>query len=99
MIERQVQICKAFAHATRLQMLDLLGQREWPLAKLQVQLGVSKANLSQHVAVLKAAGVIVTRRQGKQVFCSLALPEVRTACKLIRDVLRAQVRNHTQLAV
>jgi ArsR family transcriptional regulator len=98
-IDRQVQICKAFAHATRLQMLDMLAQREWPVAALQAELGVSKANLSQHVTILKSAGIVVTRRQGRQVYCSLAMPEVKAACKLIRDVLRAQVRNDQLLAV
>ena len=41
--ERQARICKAFANATRLQMLDFLGKRDWPAARLQEQLGISKA--------------------------------------------------------
>jgi DNA-binding transcriptional ArsR family regulator len=98
-LERQVRICKAFANSTRLVILDLLGSREWPVSKLQQELGVSKPNLSQHLAVLKAAGVVVTRRQGKQVYCSLAMPEVKSACQLIRNMLRAQLRNGRKLIV
>jgi DNA-binding transcriptional ArsR family regulator len=98
-VERQVRICKAFANSTRLLMLDMLGGREWPVSKLQEELGVSKPNLSQHLAVLKAAGVVVTRRQGKQVYCGLAMPEVRQACHLIRNMLRAQLRNGRRLMV
>jgi len=98
-LERQVRICKAFANSTRLVMLDLLGSREWPVSKLQQELGVSKPNLSQHLAVLKAAGVVVTRREGKQVFCGLAMPEVKSACLLIRNMLRAQIRNGRKLMV
>jgi len=48
---------------------------------------------------MKAAGVIVTHREGKQVYCSLAIPEVKRACQLIRNVLRAQIRSGQQLAV
>ena len=96
-LERQVRICKAFANSTRLEMLDLLSSREWPAGKLQAELGVSKPNLSQHLAVLKAAGVVVTRRQGKQVYCGLAMPEVKQACLLIRHMLRAQLRNGRRL--
>jgi len=96
-LERQVRICKAFANSTRLVILDLLGSREWPVSKLQAELGVSKPNLSQHLAVLKAAGVVVTRRQGKQVYCALAMPEVKSACLLIRNMLRAQLRNGRKL--
>lgn len=80
-------------------MLDLLGSREWPVSKLQEELGVSKPNLSQHLAVLKAAGVVITRREGKQVFCGLAMPEVKSACLLIRNMLRAQIRNGRKLMV
>ena len=96
--ERQARICKAFANATRLQMLDFLGKRDWAAADLQERLGISKANLSQHVAILKAAGIVETRRKDGRVFCSLVMPEVKSACRLIRDVLRAQVRNGQRLS-
>src|SRR5512147_659129 len=90
--ERQAIICKAFAHPTRLHLLDLLGKGERGLGKLQDELGVSKANMSQHLAILKAAGVVVTRRSGKQVYAALAIPEVKQACHLIHRVLRTQIR-------
>ena len=98
-IERQVRICKAFAHPTRLLMLDLLGRREWAASALQKELGVSNANLSQHVAVMRAAGIVSARRQGKLVYFSLAMPEVKSACRMLRDVLRAQVRAGQRLGL
>lgn len=91
--ERQATICKAFANPIRLEMLDLLGRGEWVVGDMQKRLGISKANMSQHIGVLKAAGVIEVRRDGKQFFCSLTIPEVKQACQLIHNVLRAQVRN------
>lgn len=97
--ERQVGICKAFANATRLHMLDLLGQQEWPVSELQAKVGISKANLSQHLAVLKSAGIVQTRREGRTIHCSLAIPEVKSACQIIRDVLRSQIRNGQKLTV
>lgn len=97
--ERQVAICKAFANSTRLRMLDLLGKHEWSAGDLQTALRVSKANLSQHVSILKAAGVIVRRRNGREVYYSLAMPEVKKACQLIQNVLRAQIRNGKRLTI
>lgn len=91
-LERQVRICKAFANPTRLQMLDLLGQREWAVADLKSELRISKHNLSQHLAILKSAGIVHSRREGRQVYCSLAIPEVKSACQMIANVLRAQLR-------
>ncbi len=97
--EKQVSICKAFANPIRLRILDMIAQRPYAASELQEQLSISKANLSQHMTILRAAGVIITHREGKQVFCSLAIPEVKQACQLIRNVLRAQIRSGQQLAV
>lgn len=89
--ERQAQICKAFAHPGRLRILDLLGKGERGVSELQSELGMSKTSLSQQISILKSAGVLSTRRNGKQIYCSLAIPEVKEACQLIRGVLRAQL--------
>lgn len=90
--ERQVMICKAFANCTRLHILDLLGKGNRTARDLQNQLGISKANLSQHMTVLKAAGTISRHRSGKTVYFALAMPEVKQACELIRNVLYSQFR-------
>lgn len=97
--ERQSRICKAFAHPKRLQLLDLIGNGELPVAEIQKQLRVSKANMSQHLSVLRSAGVVTTRRNGKQVYCALAIPEVKSACHLLREVLRSQLRQQHKLIV
>ena len=97
--ERQARICKAFANSTRLRMLDYLGKRDWAASELQKELGISTANLSQHVAILKAAGIVGTRREGRHIYFSLLMPEVKSACRLIRDVLRAQIRSGQRLTL
>lgn len=97
--EMQVRICKAFANPARLRVLDMLAKREHAVSDLQAALGISAPNLSQHLSILKAAGVVTTRRDGKQIYCSLTIPEVKQACQLIRDVLRAQVRNERKLTI
>jgi ArsR family transcriptional regulator, virulence genes transcriptional regulator len=89
--DRQAQICKAFASPVRLQILDLLSKGECAAAELQQKLSVSKANLSQHMGVLKAAGVVATRKEGQHISYVLTFPEVKEACQLIRKVLSAQV--------
>jgi len=95
--ERQARICKAFAHPGRLQILDQLGEGEKGISDLQTSLGISKTGMSQHVAILKSVGVITTRRNGKQIYCSLAMPEVKQACQLIRKVLHAQITGSHRL--
>lgn len=98
-LDRKVRICKAFANPARLRMLDLLGSGERGLSELQDELSISKPNLSQHLAILKSAGVVQTRRDGKQIYCRVAFPEVRRLAALLREVLNAQVRAGRKLAV
>ena len=97
--ERQVRICKALANPTRLRILDLLGQQTLTVSGLQKALGIPLPNVSVQLATLRAAGVVATHKKGKEVHCSLALPEVRQACHFIRQVLRAQVKNAQNLPV
>ena len=95
--ELQARICKAFAHPGRLQILDLLGSGEKGISDMQSALEISKTSMSQHVAILKSVGVITTRRNGKQIYCSLAMPEVKQACQLIRKVLHTQIAGSHRL--
>jgi DNA-binding transcriptional ArsR family regulator len=97
--ERRAAICKAFANPIRLKILDLVGKKAYPVSELRRGLGVSEANLSQHLAVLKGAGIIATTRTGKRVFCYVAIPEVKQACSLVCDVLRAQLHNGRRLVI
>jgi len=88
--ERQAIICKAFANPTRLHLVDMLLRGGRWAAELQSGLGISKANLSQHLAVLKSAGVVSTRREGKQLYCGVAIPEVKQTMGALRSILKAQ---------
>jgi len=88
--ERQAVICKAFANPTRLHLIDMLTRGERWASELQEGLGISKANLSQHLAILKSAGVVATRRTGKQLQCGIAMAEVKQATAAFRNMLKAQ---------
>jgi len=90
--ERQALICKALANPTRLHLIELLGKRERWAWELQEGLGISKANLSQHLAILKSAGVVSTQREGKQLYCGIALPQVKTATMTLRNMTKAVTR-------
>jgi len=95
--ERQAEICKAFANPIRLRIMDILSQRECAFSELQSNLAITKTNLSQQISVLKRAGVVMTRRDGQRIFCSLAIPEVETACQILREVLRKQLQAGSSL--
>ena len=64
----QAEIAKVLASAIRLRVLDVIGNRELAFGALVDDLGVTKANLSQHLAVLRRAGVAAVRREGQHVY-------------------------------
>jgi DNA-binding transcriptional ArsR family regulator len=90
--ERQAIVCKAFANPTRLHLLDLLGKGEIGAGTLQERLGISKANLSQHLSILRSAGVVNTRREGKRLLAELSSPQIKEACHHMRNILKLQGR-------
>lgn len=94
MYERQANLCKAFANPTRLHLLALLESKDCWASELQEGLAISKANLSQHLSILRAAGLVQTRREGKQLHCKLAMPEVRKTTAILRAILKTQMRDN-----
>lgn len=97
LFEREAAICRAFAHSTRLRLLDALLDHECSALEFQKRIGLSSANLSQHLAILRAAGLVMAHRRGNQMRCSLRMPEVKQACKTLRKMLGAQIRQSRAL--
>jgi ArsR family transcriptional regulator len=85
--QMQAEIAKVLANPVRLRALNLIGNREVAYGALLDDLGVSKANLSQHLAVLRKAGVVSVRRQGVHVYYRLTFPEITDLCAAMRELL------------
>lgn len=83
----QAQVLKALAQPKRLRILDLLRDGERSVGELARALGVPQANVSQHLAALRAQDLVSARRQGQTVYYTLAHPEVADACDLFHLVL------------
>ena len=89
--ELQADVCKVFSHPKRLHILCLLKDGEKSFADLQAATGLSKANLSQHLTLLRERGVINARRQGQTLHFTVANPKITAACELMHDFLCEQV--------
>lgn len=87
----QSEICKVFSHPKRLQILCLLKAGEQGFQELQEATGLSKANLSQHLGLLRQRGVVLTRRDGQHLYFRIANPKITQACELMHDVLCEQI--------
>lgn len=90
--ELQADVCKIFSNAKRLEIINILKDGETAANELIERTGLSKANLSQHMAILKAKGVILTRREGVNMYYRIANPKIIQACNLMREVLTEQIQ-------
>lgn len=61
------------------------------------ELGVRKANVSQHLAVLRQKRVVHTRRDGLNIYYAISDPKIIEACDLMRKVLLKQLREGDRL--
>ena len=84
--ERQATLCKAFANPTRLHLIEMLQKGERWASELQEGLGISKANLSQHLAILRDKGVLNTRKDANRVYYRVADQRTLQLIVLMREV-------------
>lgn len=85
--QMQAEIAKILANPVRLQILDLIGSKEVSYSTLRAELGISKTNLSQHLAILRKGGVLSVRREGIHVHYRLTYPEIKDLCSAMRGIL------------
>ena len=95
--ELQAEVCKTLANPKRLEIINALKDGEKSVTELVGILGVPKANVSQHLAVMRNSGVLVNRRDGVNIFYSLASPKVTEACMLMKEVLTERLKSKSGL--
>lgn len=76
-VDVAVEVFRMLADATRLRLLWALLDGEAPVLRLAEHVGKPQAAVSQHLAKLRMARLVTTRRQGSQVFYQLANDHVR----------------------
>ena len=69
-------IFKALMHPARLSILEILRQGEQCVCHLEAVLGCRQAYISQHLMVLREAGLVEDRRDGARIYCRVVRPEV-----------------------
>lgn len=87
---RFAEVAKALGHAHRLEILELLAQGERNVEALAERAGLSIANASQHLRLMRRAGLLTSRRKGKQIFYGVSDP---AALDLLSALQRVAERN------
>jgi len=97
--EMQAELCKTLANPKRLEILDILKDLdELSVNQLAEKLEIPKANTSQHLAVLRQAGVVATRKEGINVYYRLRSSRISDACSLTRQILLERIEENLNLS-
>ena len=81
-------VCKTIANPNRQAILDMMRSGEITVTELVNKTGIYKANLSQHLAILRSKGVVNTRRDGNNIYYSISNMKIIQAYDLISEVLQ-----------
>jgi DNA-binding transcriptional ArsR family regulator len=93
----KAEFFKTLGHPARIRILELLAEGERSVGELMPQLGLESSHLSQQLAVLRKAGMVVTRKQGNSVIYSLASKDVAELLLLARKVLTGMLTDQLGL--
>jgi|JI10StandDraft_1071094.scaffolds.fasta_scaffold100187_3 DNA-binding transcriptional ArsR family regulator len=84
--ENNAIIYKILANSKRLEILNLLREQEMPVEELVKELGISKANVSQHLALLRHAKLVTVRRHGLNGFYNIIDPRIVEPCRILHSL-------------
>jgi DNA-binding transcriptional ArsR family regulator len=84
--QRYAAISRALADAKRLCVLEILSSGEHSVSDLSREASCQVPNMSQHLAVLRSAGLVESRRDGNTVYYRLTDPRILEAYRLIQSV-------------
>lgn len=93
----KAQIFQALAHPTRIAVVEALRDGEVSAGALLAQLQIEQANLSQHLAVLRAKHVVVSRKDGNQVHYTLRDPVLVQVLDLLKQYFNAHLAENIAL--
>ena len=88
---------KALASPHRIEMLELLAQSERTVESLAAEIGLSLANASQHLQVLRQAALVESRKEGLFVYYQLVDPSVFDLCAALHTVAERRLADLDRL--
>jgi DNA-binding transcriptional ArsR family regulator len=93
--QAKAEFFKTLGHPARIRVLELLAEREHAVAELLGKVAIEATSMSQQLAVLRRAGLVVARKEGSTVYYSLTSPRVAellmVARRILTEVLSGQI--------
>ncbi|MEU0627402.1 metalloregulator ArsR/SmtB family transcription factor [Streptomyces sp. NPDC005989] len=93
----KAEFFKTLGHPVRIRVLELLSEREHAVSEMLTEIGVEAAHLSQQLAVLRRANLVVPRREGSAVYYSLVNPQIAELLRVARSILSGVLAGQAEL--
>jgi DNA-binding transcriptional ArsR family regulator len=87
----QAEVLKTLSSPRRLEILHILAEGPKEVGRLAAELGISQPNVSQHLSVMRAAGLVEGERDGREVHYRLSDPDIIVACDIMKGVLQRRI--------
>ena len=97
MFKLQSDVCKTLSDPNRLIIVHELREGEKSVGELVSILGLPQANVSRNLGILRERGVVLTHREGTNIFYRLASPKIGEACDLVRGFLESSLARNQEL--
>lgn len=97
LFEKQAEIVKAIAHPLRIAIVDFLKDGEQCVCDIAEHVGSERSNVSRHLSVMVAAGVLDYRKQGLKVIYRLKTPCILDFLSCITTCLKQQLKENERL--
>ena len=91
------EMCKVFSNPTRLEILNLLRDKELSVTELIKKTKLSQANISQHLSIMKSKGIVTSSRNGKNIYYKLTNQKIIKAFDIIREVLTERLKENGRI--
>jgi DNA-binding transcriptional ArsR family regulator len=89
-------VCKTLANPKRQEILDSLREKEMTVNEIVKRTGITQANLSQHLSIMRTKGIVKTRRDGLNVYYSLSNSKIIQAFDLISQLINESLASQTK---
>jgi ArsR family transcriptional regulator len=97
LFQKQAEIAKAIAHPLRIAIIDFLKDGEQCVCDIAESIGSERSNVSRHLSVMDAAGILEYRKEGLKVIYSLKCPCILDFFSCVTGVLRQQAKESEKL--
>ena len=91
------EMCKVFSNPTRLEILNLLRNKEMSVTELIEKTKLTQANISQHLSIMKSKGIVTSERDGKNIYYKLSNHKIIKAFDIIREVLVERLEKNRKI--